>query len=119
MTQKHTHKLRRHIYKTGARVYFCTLPDCYHKIECSLAVGKMSICNICGEEFQLNEYHVRLAKPHCDKCGKIKIKGSDGKKHYIRRDSLPVMASLAESSVDELRSRLNNLTQDSGDEDIL
>jgi len=117
-TVKHTHKLRRHKYSTGNTVYFCALADCHYKIECVMALGKKSICNICGDEFIMTEYTVKLAKPHCEKCSKIKMSGPDGKKHYVRRDSLPVMASLANESTDELRSRLDNAITPVMDDDI-
>ncbi len=70
--KNHTHKLRRLTYKTGNSVYFCTLPDCYFKIATKLSLGKKSICHRCGSEFVMNDYSIRLAKPHCDKCHKSK-----------------------------------------------
>lgn len=119
MTQKHTHKLKRHTYKrTGNSIFFCTLPDCHYKIDAPLAVGKKAICNVCGDEFIMTEYSIKLIRPHCDKCSKIKVKGADGKKHYIRRGSLPVMASLANENVEDLRSRLNRITSPDKEEDI-
>jgi len=99
-------------------VYFCILPDCQFKIDCALALGKKSICNLCNSEFIMTEYTVKLAKPHCEKCSKIKVNGSDGKKRYIRRDSLPVMASLASENTNDLRSRLDNAITPVADEDI-
>lgn len=72
--QRHTHKLRRHKYKTGNTVYFCILPDCSYKIAMALALGKRNLCNRCNEEFIMNEYSVRLAKPHCEKCHQPKNK---------------------------------------------
>lgn len=119
MTQKHTHKLKRHKYaKTGTMVYFCTLPDCHWKIECFAALGKKSICNICGNEFIMSEYTVKLHLPSCNNCRKVKVSGEDGKKHYIRKDSIPVMASLANESADDLRSRLNSATNPDIEDDI-
>jgi len=118
MTEKHTHRLKRHVYpKTKTAVYFCTLPDCHYKIECALALGKNSICNICGNEFILNEYAIKLLRPHCELCGKIRVRTSDGKRHFVRRDSLPVMAALSEDIV-ALRSKLADATDTSEDEDI-
>lgn len=66
----------------------------------------------------MTDYTVKLAKPHCEKCSKIKVSASDGKKHYVRRDSLPVMASLANDSTNDLRSRLDNAISPTLDEDI-
>lgn len=117
MTEKHTHRLKRHKYSTGNAVYFCTL-NCHFKIECPLALGMKSICNICGQEFTMSEYSIKLAKPHCERCSKIKVKGSDGKNHYVRRDSLPVMASLAQDTAQDLRERLNAAVAVDSEEDI-
>ena len=68
----HVHKFKRLIYKSGNAIFFCALPDCAQKINISLALGKRSICWRCGEEFIMNEYSLRLAKPHCDNCHKPK-----------------------------------------------
>lgn len=119
MTAKHTHKLKRHVYpKTKTAVYFCTLPDCHFKIECAMALGKKAICNLCGDEFIMTEYDCKLLRPHCLKCGKIKVASSDGKNRYVRRGSMPVMAALAEDTTADLRSRLSNAISNAVDEDI-
>lgn len=75
--QKHVHKLKRHKFKTGSSIYFCSLPDCHYKIKTELAFGKKTICWRCGEEFIMNEYSIRLAKPHCEKCHKPKTTSYD------------------------------------------
>lgn len=113
----HVHKFKRHKYKTGNAVYFCVL-DCHFKIEVPLALGTKTLCNLCNEEFSMNEYTIKLARPHCEKCSKIKVSSPDGKKHFIRRDSLPVMASLANESVVDLRSHLDNTVTPTMDDDI-
>lgn len=64
---KHTHKLKKHRFKSGSVVFFCAL-DCTYKISPALAEGKKSICWRCGEEFLMNEYSIRLTKPHCEGC---------------------------------------------------
>lgn len=70
---KHVHKLRRHKYKTGSIIYFCVL-DCNFKISPALAIGKTSICWICDLPFSMNDYSIRLARPHCPNCHKPKNK---------------------------------------------
>jgi ssDNA-binding Zn-finger/Zn-ribbon topoisomerase 1 len=116
---KHVHKLKRHRYeKTGNSVYFCTLPDCHFKIDVALALGKRAVCNLCGSEFIMNEYTIKLAIPHCDSCSKRKVTGIDGKKHYVRPNTLPIISSIAEENTEDLRSRLNSATSISSDEDI-
>lgn len=70
-TQDHIHKLKRIKFKTGNSVYFCAL-DCNFKIAVPLSLGKRSLCWRCGEPFNMNEYSIRLARPHCEKCHKSK-----------------------------------------------
>lgn len=70
--EKHIHKLKRLKYKTGNIVFFCALPDCSFKSNIALSLGKRSLCWRCGESFIMNEYSLRLAKPHCDSCHKPK-----------------------------------------------
>lgn len=71
-TEKHVHKFKRLRYKSGNEIFFCALPDCSVKINPALALGKRSICWRCGESFIMNEYSLRLAKPHCEGCHKSK-----------------------------------------------
>jgi hypothetical protein len=70
--QKHVHKFKRLRYKSGNEVFFCTLPDCSAKLNPALALGKKSLCWRCGNEFIMNEYALRLSKPHCEACHKNK-----------------------------------------------
>ena len=119
----HVHKLKRHKYPTGNTVYFCTLPDCHFKVDVALALGKRNICNSCGEEFILDEYSIRLARPHCRNCGKQKVRGEDGKNYYVRKTSSSlsrereeVTASIAEKSIDDLRLRLQLATISDSDD---
>lgn len=74
---KHIHKLKRLRYKSGNDIFFCALPDCTFKTNISLALGKRSICWRCGEPFIMNEYSLRLSKPHCDNCHKPKVDKAD------------------------------------------
>ena len=66
--KKHVHRLQRKRYKTGAGYYICTLPDCYFKVNCDLTLNKTSLCNKCGKPFLMNQYSIRLARPHCPEC---------------------------------------------------
>ena len=68
----HIHKFKRLRYKSGNEIFFCALPDCNQKINPALALGKRSICWRCGEPFIMNDYSLRLAKPHCEGCHKPK-----------------------------------------------
>lgn len=110
MKTTHTHKLKKHKYKTGVAVYFCTLPDCHFKIDVALSLGKRTICNICNEEFIINEYTTRLTRPHCTGCGKVKVKGEDGKDHYISKISnRQITAGIAIDRAQSLKDRLGSV----------
>lgn len=93
---QHTHKFKRLKYKSGNITFFCTLPDCTVKINPQLALGKRSICWRCGSDFILNEYALRLAKPHCPSCHKPKHGGIDHNKAQELINTLPSAISLAE-----------------------
>jgi len=116
--QSHIHKLRKHKYSTGNAVFFCTLPDCHFKIDAPLALGKRALCNICGDEFIMNEYTVKLAKPHCSNCGKVKIKDEDGNNRYVKKVTNRVLANVAVDVNKDLRSRLDSATRLDMEEDI-
>jgi hypothetical protein len=115
MLAKHVHRLRKKRYKNGTSIFFCTLPDCHYKIECDLSLGKESMCNECGETFLMNEYTIRLTRPHCHNCGKREVK-VDGKRHYVSKRQNEVLVDVAAGEVVNLRSRLDNLVNN--DEDI-
>jgi hypothetical protein len=121
--QKHIHRLQRHRYKTGAEVFFCTL-DCTFKIDTAFAVGKNCICNLCGREFILDESTIRLKRPHCSNCSKIKvIDPITGKKTYVRKNlaktNFGIMEELAVDTTRELAERLATVIREVPDEDIV
>jgi len=99
--EKHSHKLKRHVYNTGNKVYFCVLPECSYKVDVALSLGKRIICWRCDSPFNQNEYSIRLAKPHCPECQKKK-----DKKHEVSTNE--VSKTIAHSEVHDLRSRLSN-----------
>lgn len=66
----HVHKFKRHVYESGYTIFFCTLPNCNYKVKKELTLGKLNVCWRCGKEFTMNEYALRLAKPHCPDCQK-------------------------------------------------
>lgn len=116
---KHNHRLKKHKYKTGAEIFFCTLPNCHFKIEAALMVGKISVCNLCGDDFVMTERDTNRVRPHCPKCGKVKMVGSDGKYHYFRKTAAPaILDEVAEGTVNDLRSRLNSAAVSDSEKDI-
>lgn len=115
----HTHTLRRKVYKsTGNSVFFCIDGICHYKVDCSLALGKLTICNRCGSEFKLEALHLRQAKPHCRACNKTKVVDSEGHKHFIRMDE--VAKEIGEGVVTSLKDRLDKVVKTAEDavEDI-
>ena len=114
----HIHKLKKHKYKTGNSVFFCTLPDCHYKIDVPLAFGKKSVCNICGIEFIMSEYAIKLNRPHCNDCGKVKVTDGDGKTRYVKKVSTKILTEVAAEGNRGLRSRLEHVTSDIMEDDI-
>lgn len=44
-----------------------------------MSLGKRNVCWRCGNDFIMNEYSIRLAKPHCENCHISKVKNkTDG-----------------------------------------
>lgn len=93
----HTHKLKRVKYTNDETLFFCTLGACEYKINTKLALGKPCACWRCGKEFNLNEISIRLTKPHCIACTKVK---GTGEKRNERAVS-PLV-----SPAEDLRARL-------------
>lgn len=48
-------------------LYRCKHPDCNHFMDKKLLLGKRSMC-ICGKDFILGHYELRLKNPHCKEC---------------------------------------------------
>lgn len=108
---KHVHRLKKHKYKNGTQIFFCTLPDCHYKIEVPLALGKESLCNICGEPFLMNEVALKLNSPHCRNCGRQAMRDENGKRFYIRKSNLKILNQVAAGDVDDLKSQLDNILE--------
>ena len=71
------HKYIRVKVGKNKRVFVkCDIPGCPHYLKHEvLALGRMSICNRCGDEMILTKLNMQLAKPHCDACTKSKKEG--------------------------------------------
>jgi hypothetical protein len=66
-------------------------------------LGKKVECWRCGREFSINEYSLRLAKPHCTSCTKIKTEDIIDK---VNTDNNSVAIVNKEETVNDLRDRL-------------
>jgi hypothetical protein len=73
---QHVHKYRR-VDIGREKPYFvmqCGLDGCQHyvpmrtKLSCPVLKGKISICNKCGDRFQLDRRALRQAQPTCISC---------------------------------------------------
>jgi hypothetical protein len=131
----HTHKLKRHSYKSGNAVYFC-VDDCNFKIDVALALGKSSICWRCGSTFKLNTYSSKLAKPHCEDChsysSKLKDPAIATSTNSINTSNInsvsTSLAMIGADRIESLKDRMNgirqgikyvNIPSDDDDEDLL
>lgn len=78
MSKQHIHKYRRvDIGKeTSYWVMQCSDPSCSYYVAMKTKktaphlVGKIAICNGCGDRFTLDRRSLKLAKPKCDACVK-------------------------------------------------
>ena len=108
----HKHKLKKHKYQNGTAIFFCILSDCHYKVEAALSIGKEVLCNQCNEPFIMNEYTIKLKRPHCVNCGKIAIKTSNGETIYVNKRGSKILSEVAANDVNSLRDRLDNLVKD-------
>lgn len=86
---------------TGHAIFHCVLTDCYFKIDVPLALGKKAVCWRCAKDFVMNEYSLRLARPHCHNCTKTKNEVPDV--------TDKVVEVAADTSMNSLRDRLRGL----------
>jgi len=98
--EQHVHKLKRIKYKSGNSIFFCVLPDCSFKINNVLVLGKRSLCWRCGESFIMDEYSLRLSKPHCPGC--------HHSKNDVKENSKNTKVTSAMSLAEELDQIIKN-----------
>lgn len=97
--KNHVHKFKRYVYDSGYTIFFCTLDNCPYKVKVELTLGKLNICWRCGHEFPMNEYAIRLARPHCVDCQKDK----EGK---LKVPNKPKLVKGDVNVIDDLRNRM-------------
>ena len=67
--EKHVHKyIRIKIGKNKRVEYRCSIAGCVHHIRPELVIGRFSKCNKCNDEFTMDKYATKLAKPTCQEC---------------------------------------------------
>ncbi len=107
---KHTHKLKRIKYNNNEEMYFCVL-DCTFKVVVKEALGKKTICWRCGDEFLMNEYSIRRAKPCCNKCIDHKETLSESEISFANIRTADVSKEgKINKPTSSLKERLGNLT---------
>ena len=114
-TQKnHIHKVKRLAFNTGNKIYFCVLDDCNYKVKVQLFLGKKTICWRCGEAFNMNEYSIRLAKPHCENCHQSKDRDNfilPVNQMDTSEPAITGMGTLVDLPTSSLSERLNKIRQ--------
>lgn len=118
MKDKHVHKFKRHRYKSGTEVFFCALPDCSIKMSIPLSLGKRTICWRCGNDFIMNDYSIRLAKPHCDECHKPKKMIGSEEKYVSSEHAVTIIPIEAMSLAERLQQTINQAKPTIEDEEI-
>jgi hypothetical protein len=66
----------------------------------------------------MNEYTLKLAKPHCMNCGKVKVKDAEGNSRFIKKVTNKILYGVAAESNQDLRSRLDSIVGDETEKDI-
>jgi hypothetical protein len=73
---KHVHTYQLYKAKSGKRIaektFRCGDPECTHFADSETVIGKISKCNLCGDEFILDYDAARRVKPRCLKCSETK-----------------------------------------------
>lgn len=105
MKNSHIHKFRRDKYSTGKSFYYCINGNCTFKIETKHSLGKLNLCNSCGNPFEMNEYSIRAAKPKCLDCVKRRTIKND-----VKETINAINQTTASDSLSSLSSRMENLT---------
>lgn len=72
---RHVHKYQRKILGKNYPVYACVLPECNHYLGEQFIVGKLSICNRCGETTIIKRERDGTIRhrPHCKDCTKQRV----------------------------------------------
>ena len=88
----HVHKFRRRNIGRKAEYWVmqCALPGCTHyvpmrsKISAPVLLGKLSVCNKCGDRFELSRRALRAANPICNSCVQHKNEKLDEATKFFR-----------------------------------
>lgn len=65
------HKYIKTIFKqSGTEIFRCILPNCAHFLYEPMIVGRISLCNRCGESYEITPKSTRAKKMHCEACSR-------------------------------------------------
>ena len=125
----HIHRLKKHKYKNGEVIFFCTKDDCSFRINADLSWGKTSECWRCSEPFQMTNESKRQDKPHCENCTGFRSEASLRKHEEKKRKKLKeqevvnpiqkIKVAKVINSPQDLRSRLDRLTNSTRDSSLM
>lgn len=59
---------KRIVKKSGYPIFKCTIPGCTHYVPAELALGRESICWVCGKVMVITQRSLRLKRPHHYEC---------------------------------------------------
>lgn len=62
----HVHSWRRN--KKKRYQYHCTNPECFSYYRKDALIGKKCLCANCGNEMEIESYHLKLALIQCNNC---------------------------------------------------
>jgi hypothetical protein len=65
----------------------------------------------------MDEYTLKLIKPHCRNCGKQKVTDNEGNTRYVNKIR-GVLNAVADSSVEDLKHRLENAVVVHAEDDV-
>lgn len=97
MSSCKVHKyIRAKIGDAKKTIWKCVNPDCPHYIYPELAVGRKSICWVCGEIIILTKVRMMVKKPHCDTCFTRPDKAKPSKTAEAKQESAEMWSNILE-----------------------
>src|SRR6185295_6629482 len=100
----HTHKVRLIVHKSGYKEFYCVLDKCTYRVRAEFMLGKKSLCNQCGKEFEITNYHLRIKLPKCIDC----IPRKDTKRKFVLPNKSVIQFGKS-NPVDDLASQLHTI----------
>ena len=96
------HKYQKVVFRSKKKkgketeIWRCMLTNCQHYLVGEMVIGKLSLCNRCGDPFEMREANLQQKKPHCVSCTRPYNQSGKSKK--------PDLAYIAKNLEDLLRT---------------